>query len=197
MNNLSEANNVNVTIDKKEQEKIWWYVNKCPKEISGLGKVVVKDDGTLHVRKIYLLNQEVSGSETELDDDAVATLLYESHQDEGSLMFWWHSHVNMGVFWSGTDHEAIRKLGANGMVLSTVYNKKGEHRTSLYMAADSWRPSVFVDNLSLRIAPELSQDETATLESEYGSKVKEAKLNTFPSYAGTYNGAKPKITPKV
>ena len=166
---------VKLSIAPREQEKIWWYVDKCEKEISGLGKVIRRPDGSLHVNKIYLLEQECSAVETELDDEAVAQLLYEARNDEGQMLFWWHSHVDMPTFWSGTDIEAIHQLGKAGMVLSTVYNKKRDSRTSLFVAATEYAPEMFLDDLELNVMGLLDTSETEQLEKEYDKKV------TFPA----------------
>jgi hypothetical protein len=44
-------------------------------------------------------------------------------------LYWGHSHVNMGVFWSGQDEECIESFlnfTGTGVLASVVYNKKGE-----------------------------------------------------------------------
>lgn len=166
--------NMKVTIDPVEQEKIWWYVDKCDKEISGLGRVVKVEDGHYHVTKIYLLKQECSAVETELDDEAVAALLFESRDDEGEMLFWWHSHVNMGTGWSGTDHDTMKQLGKSGMIISSVFNKKREHRTSIYLAPKDYHPHVYIDDLVISTAVGLLDEEEVQLEKEYAEKV------TFP-----------------
>lgn len=180
---------VKILIDAKEQEKIWWYVDKCDKEISGLGKVIKQSDGSLFVNKIYLLKQTVSGTETELDDDAIAELMFEAKDDPGNLMFWWHSHVDMDVFWSGTDYEAIAKLGKGGMIVSTVYNKKRELRTSLFVDGDDYRPPMFMDKLTLYKTKLLTEDEEKGLEEEFDAKVDELKYGGYNTYTGSYLGS--------
>lgn len=173
---------VRVTIDPIEQAKIWYYVDKCPKEISGLGKVIRLDDGTFHVTKVYLLQQECTAVETELDDKAISQLLFESKDDPGELLFWWHSHVNMNVFWSGTDMNTIHQLGKSGLIISTVYNKKREHRTSLYVASNGYNPQVFIDDLTIEPAVGLTKLEMEDLDTQYDEKV------TFPAAAPSYGG---------
>lgn len=163
--------NLAITIDRKAHQQIMWYVNKCDKEISGLGRIIRTKDG-LHVNKIYLLEQECTAVETELDGTAVAKLLYESRLDEGSMMFWWHSHVNMACNWSGTDYECMKQLGGNGMILSTVFNKKGESRTALYVKGDDLRPDMYQDDLKFNVASPFDKEEVDFLEKEYKDKVK-------------------------
>lgn len=61
-----------------------------------------------------------------MDAASIAKAMYETRDDEGMFNFWWHSHVNMGVFWSGTDMDTIRQIGSQGFVVATVFNKKNE-----------------------------------------------------------------------
>lgn len=143
-----------LVIDALEHEKIKFWVDKSNIEISGLGKC--KWNASLqafHVTKVYLLDQENTSTTTDLDPQAVAKLMYESREDEGFLNFWWHSHVNMGVFWSGTDMSTMKQIAGNGMVLATVFNKKGEHRTAYMQAPDEsgFRGELFLDDIPYRV----------------------------------------------
>lgn len=118
-----------VLISPDAQAKINVYVNECPKEISGLGLVEERKDGTFYISEIFLLEQEVSGTETDIEASAIAKLILEIGVEKAQkLRFWWHSHVNMGVFWSGTDHSCVEQLVSNATspIISIVYNKKGE-----------------------------------------------------------------------
>ena len=177
-----------VIINKTELEKIKWYVNKCPVEISGLGNVVKLEDGSLYVNKIYLLEQECSSVDTELDDEAVAKLLFESYRDEGQLLFWWHSHHTMDVFWSATDYEAIEELGKNGMIVASVFNKKGEIRTAIYSKGDETKPDMFIDEIDLQVPKfSLNAQEIADLEKQYDEKITISKPTVVSNCS--YRGA--------
>lgn len=183
-----------VYIEPLELEKIRYWVDKCPVEISGLGKVSKLKDGELYVSKVYLLEQESTSADTELDDSAVAKLLYETRNDEGELMFWWHSHHDMGVFWSGTDMAAIEQLGKNGMVVATVFNKKRESRTAIYAKGQGMIPDLFVDELELEELPDIPDGFYENLDKEYAVKFKEKKYKTNwhtrkgKSYYDLYDG---------
>lgn len=120
-----------VYFSKKAYDKIMYWVDKCPMEISGLGMVQIVDNKPF-ITDVILLEQEVSGASTDLDPAAVNKAMYETRDLPGDLKFWWHSHVNMGVFWSGTDKETISNLGQHGYFISTVFNKKKEMKTALY-----------------------------------------------------------------
>ena len=100
-----------IVIGREAYDKIMHYVHKAKFEISGFGNVQVID-GIPTVTDIILLKQENDPTETEIDADAIAKAIYDHHVSgmEGELKFWWHSHVNMGVFWSGTDNATIKQL---------------------------------------------------------------------------------------
>jgi proteasome lid subunit RPN8/RPN11 len=127
--------------------EIMHYVRSYDKEISGLGRVERASDGTMVVTKVYLPTQENDAASTDLDEASVAKLLYTSREDKGSMSFWWHSHVNMSAFWSGTDHATIQQFGEGGFVVATVFNKRAEYKTALYRKGDEVAPSLFIDDI--------------------------------------------------
>ena len=166
-----------VNILPEVYNKIMFWVDKCPKEVGGFGKVIVKD-GAYWIISAHLLEQEVTHTETEIDDVALAKLMADTVREEGHLNFWWHSHVNMGTFWSGTDKDTIKNLGSKGMLLATVFNKKHETRTAYHQGGDDFFPEIAVDNLKLNIMPMLDDADNALWAKEMELKVKEKKFAT-------------------
>jgi hypothetical protein len=150
---------VKVHIPAHIYAEIDYYVQQTQDEISGLGRIVTDEDGTMRVSKIYLIKQENSGSTTDLDEDAVSTLLYESRNDEGEMTFWWHSHNSMKAFWSGTDHATIKDLGKNGYVVATVFNHDRDHQTAYFQGADGFKPEIFIDHVPTSFHPMHLQSE--------------------------------------
>jgi len=134
-----------LVIDPMLRRRLDLYIQHCDTEISGLG-IVVPEDGNLRITELFLLDQVVTGTTTDLNPEAVAKLMcdiIEKGLPVGGLKLWWHSHCNMSVFWSGTDHETIRTLGDNWAV-SLVGNKKGEYLARV----DVYAPiRLAVDNL--------------------------------------------------
>lgn len=145
--------------------EVMGYVLASDIEVSGMGQIKFID-GVPTVTRVHIVKQTCTGVETELDADALAELEYECedgiYAKDGELMWWWHSHVDMGVFWSGTDMEAMRQLSKHGSIIATVFNKKWQLRTA-YMQAehtDLLLPSVFSDELQTRIVPTDSHKDT-------------------------------------
>jgi hypothetical protein len=148
----------NVIIDQEVYRKIMHWVNKSHMEVSGLGMVRVEKDGILRVVSAMLLPQKNGSTHTDIEAEDVNKALFSLRESEGDLRFWWHSHVNMAVFWSGTDMDTIKKIGAGGWFLSTVFNKRNELRSAFY-AVDGlktpWGVSPhFIDELETTIQAE-------------------------------------------
>lgn len=158
-------------------DQIKYYVNKCDAEISGLG-LVNTENGELTVTEIFLLDQEVTGTTTDIDAGAVAKLIYDLRQkgkldDKNFLRFWWHSHVNMGVGWSSTDDATIKEFGANDWLFAGVFNKKDESKYRFYSHNGIHYPHGYapldLDNVKIFSSSCAKVD---ALEAEYNLKVK-------------------------
>ena len=112
------------------REKIQHWVDKADKEVSGLGDAWIDyDKKVVTITNAFMLKQECTASDTELDDKAVAEAMFQAHQDEQAgikrnIKFWWHSHVDMGVFWSATDVQAMHELSEQSWFVNVVFNKK-------------------------------------------------------------------------
>lgn len=122
-----------LTIDSSVYAKIMHWVNKSDFEVSGLGSVIHDPlTNTLRVTEAFILPQKNTGATTDIEPAAVNKLMFLHHQSKapGKLKFWWHSHVNMGVFWSGTDIDTIKKLGSGGWFCATVFNKRREVKSA-------------------------------------------------------------------
>ena len=172
--------NLEVQIEEQVFQKIMHWVNKAGSyEVSGLGNVVYdKENRCLRVDEVWLLNQENSGSTTDIDENAVGKLMFEHHKSgvEGDLRFWWHSHASMGVFWSGTDIATIKELGEGGWFLNTVFNNKEEMRTCLYMTDPM---EIFSDELETVITSEIYDDEVEQALEKLGLRVRDNKIGAI------------------
>lgn len=151
----------NIKIGRDAYEQIMYYVHKAKFEISGLGNVRIIN-GVATVTDIFLIDQENDPTETEMKADAIGKCIYDHHMSgiEGDLKFWWHSHVDMQVFWSGTDRKTIEELTENGWFIHGVFNKKNEHRIC-YSNNEPFE--VFVDNLELDIDESFMSEEKRKL----------------------------------
>ena len=173
--------------------EIMYYVRKCKTEVSGMGRMVITKDGDFLVNKIYLLEQEVGAAHTDIDAEAIAKLLFDTRDDEGDLLYWWHSHVDMQAFWSATDLATIKAMGANGLCVASVFNKRGESKhASCYSVTTSYSNNTeLVCNESiphiLGVPP--TNGEMAVWDLNIKSKVREKKYQAQDyAYKFKYNG---------
>lgn len=160
--------------------KLETYIQLTTNEISGLG-LVEPWAGDLLIRDVFILEQECSASETELDEKALTDFLVECVKqdlDPTTVRLWWHSHANMGTFWSSQDTSTIAKLRNDGWLLSIVGNRARDYRCRL----DLWSPlAMTLDQLPLQIAhvdhPELKEQ----LQAEIEQKVRPLRYTYTPT----------------
>lgn len=135
-------------------DKIMYWVRKTDLECSGFGIVKILKDGSFEVVDAMMLPQKNSRGDTEIDGDGIAKALFHYKDNPDFMNFWWHSHHKMGVFWSGTDMQAIKLISSQGWCLATVFNHRGEHRSAVQYQVKQESPwgivsqeEVFIDEL--------------------------------------------------
>ena len=158
-------------IDPTVLKKIMYYTQAADGEVSGLGTILKDERGRHVVNKVFLLEQEASGADTELKPEAISTLMVDmmkKNEDPAALKFWFHSHANMGVFWSGTDDSCAETLSKE-YAFSLVVNKSGERRCRL----DLYNPFRITFD-GIRVEELIQEDETLKkiCEQEVKEKVK-------------------------
>lgn len=175
-----------VVIDEDVYRKVMFWVDRArSQEVSGLGNVVVDEkNGVMRVVSAMLLPQKNQATHTEIDADAVAKAMFQNKDSPGELKWWWHSHVQMGVFWSGTDTTTIREWGDNGWVLATVFNQKREIRSAFYSKDGQRTPlgstALFLDEIKTEIVGQTINSE------EWEKSYLDNVVNYKPVYR--YNG---------
>ena len=130
------------------KEKSWYEIISRAKlaydedknEISGLATAVPDKDGFFIIGDVEIMKQENSGSNTELDGDAVTEYKMKygmKHKNPNMKFVWWHSHHTMDAFWSGTDVKEIEAWENDSFSLALVVNLKEEYkfRVSVWKAA--------------------------------------------------------------
>lgn len=120
------------------------YIQACvdlhPVEIAGLGRIEEVADGVLRIVQAVLVEQQGSMADVDITEGAAKFFveLEEAHarqcgptcvihQPVAPWRFWWHSHVHMASFWSGTDEGTASTFGSDYLV-AIVLNKRGEYR---------------------------------------------------------------------
>ncbi len=179
------------------------WIDKAPGEVGGMGTITFNEEGNyFHVRDVYLLEQEVTGGTTDLDEKALGKLEYELHKQKikGDLNFWWHSHANMQVVWSQQDKETIEQIGEQGYCVATVLNKRREMRSAVCSLLETnygHSGTQFTDELSTIIHDHVDPKEIAQWDKDFDERVKEKKFVYTPpatTHSTSTNGTKDKPT---
>ncbi len=163
-----------VIITLEAYRKLMAYVDLVDTEITGFADANWNDEkGCIVVDQVYLVKQEAQATEVEMDEEKIAEFTVDLIKQGVTQLprCWWHSHVNMAVFWSGTDEGTIQDLQNDSFVLSIVVNKRRE----MYATLMIWKPVVLrIDDVPIEIEQEYL-DIPEELIKEVQKKVKEKK----------------------
>ena len=177
-------------IENEVYQKVMHWVNKADFEVSGFGVIEI-EDGVPVVKDAILLDQVGSSAETEIDPNDINKAEYMLRDHPGEMRWWWHSHVNMAVFWSGTDQATIAQLGSQGWFFHTVFNKKNEYRTAfscpnkLETPFEAVSPVYFKDEIETEFIELIDEEKIAIWDKSYDEKVREKKFSPWPEWHGS------------
>lgn len=166
-----------IIIPRLVREKIMHFVMKANIECSGLGVTEIVG-GNIIVRDIIMVKQRNSAGSTDMEADAVSKAMFHYREHAGTMNYWWHSHANMGVFWSATDKDTIAQIGAGGMCVASVFNREGKVLSAISCVSPF---NLFIDNVTTSVPPYLiSKDLTTAWDKEFQD-------NTTTTTSSTYN----------
>jgi len=126
---------------------IAWEKDKS--EIGGM-MIATKEGNDFLLSDPVILKQQVSGSNTVLDKEALAqyygkTAIKNAGKD--IIFVWWHSHHTMAAFWSGTDLATIDTTKSGSVSMSLVVNLKEEY----LFRVNLWEPIKAHKDVSINI----------------------------------------------
>ncbi|MCC6477562.1 hypothetical protein IT157_10955, partial [bacterium] len=192
---------IKVQVDARALQKLWLWTDCAKGEVSCLGLVEeIADVNTslttaLIVTDFFLVKQECTADETDMDSADVARLLAELESkgiNSRKLRCWAHSHGSMGVFWSGQDEQCIAGLANGEWMLSLVVNKR---RDSI-MRLDQYHPAhLYLPDVAWDVVYPLVDGLAEACFSEFKAKVKESqyrnvlKISREKSFLGELKSA--------
>ena len=110
-------------------------VQTCEREVGWWGHVRQVGSDYL-IDAIYVPEQTVTGTETDIKPEAMASLAMEvmdENRSPSNLYYWGHSHVNMPVSPSGQDEQQVEEyLEDLPIVIRGIYNKKGASKVDVF-----------------------------------------------------------------
>jgi hypothetical protein len=112
-----------IVFTPKAYQKLKYFVANTRNEISGIGKSKFLDNETIIIQDVEILDQENTGGSTVLDEGAMARFLNENIDESEHWNIWWHSHADMGAFWSLTDDNTIEETTGGNYLISLVVNR--------------------------------------------------------------------------
>lgn len=182
---LPKPSAITIHIDQMVFMKIMHWIRKSSNEVSGFGNVEFDaETKTFRIVDAFLVEQyNNTGTTTELEAADMGRMMFKHRAfGAGAMKWWWHSHVNMGVFWSGTDESTIKQYGGNGFIVATVFNKREEMRSAVCFK--SAHP-LFGEQLSMVDNVETLVEYPEAWDLEYTEKVKtRAITHTWKDYSG-------------
>lgn len=117
-------------------DTVWFIVGVCPQEVGWLGLVDTLPSGDFLITEVFVPEQQVHGTETDISPDAMTDLamhLIDMGHDTNKLIYWGHSHVNMGVSPSGQDERQVDEyLEHAPLFIRGIYNKRGERKLDVF-----------------------------------------------------------------
>lgn len=180
------ATNFKLIVPNEVHQKILYWMTKSKNEVSGYGSLEYDEKAnTYKVKDVILLKQTVTPTSTELDAHAIGKAMYQMRDEPLGMKWHWHTHPNMGVFWSQDDMEVIRSHGQQGWILASVFNEKDEVRSAFYTTTTVMGKAhdVFQDEIPTHIVSYFPQSFFDQLDEEYKACVTEEKEKwVAPSY---------------
>jgi hypothetical protein len=169
-----ENNKLNIVMSRELKEKLDYLNTNYPKEVAGYitGKF---DRNQIYLKDLLVPEQEVGYSCVDIFGKSTPKVRKEYGDKCKEIICKWHSHHNMGAFWSGSggDEDDITQwMGPRDAFLFMV-SGKGNHRIRLEMRKPFF---LSLDNLPYEV--EWNEKIVAEMEKVIKTKLKE------PEYKG-------------
>lgn len=190
-------NGKKIILPQKINDEILYMVQTLAKEnleIGGLLKISIKNN-EYHITDYCLLEQTVSSTDFDISETAITKFLMQKINDPDIHEWrgWWHSHHNMGLFWSSTDNQQFNKL-LNGKeeykdTIGIVYINNGDTKTR-YDARTPYG-TFSQDDITLTKTPDVNS-ETIVIDTIGIDTMIADNVTRKPTYAlsATYNDPK-------
>ena len=140
-------------ISQKDWKKVIDYskasYDQFDAEIGGFMIAKKNKDGDIIISDPEILKQEVTGGTTVMEKESVADYYVKCAQKYGAdvRFVWWHSHANMGAFWSGTDTNTMEEYSSGDWSAFLVVNIRGEYKFRVCV----WNPIEAYKDIELNV----------------------------------------------
>lgn len=181
-----------ITFSPLAWAKTWILVEECAKEVGWFGEVEELPDNMYCVTDIHIPSQQVTHTETDIDAAGLGELAEEIGLDRAiKLLFWGHSHANMGVTPSGTDVTTALSFTEYQIdyLACGIFNKARKMRLDLY----HFNNGIIFKDLNGSIYTPEHEELRESLQAEIKDKVEEVRYVPAQSFA-QHGGVQPRGT---
>lgn len=153
-----------------------------PNEVLALMLGKANKEGQLIVEDIFVPNQEVTRGHCAMKTDKLLCDFLAENTEK--VIGWWHSHVDMGTFYSGEDNSTLENFGADDVMysLGIVMTVNGAAKGWLKIRKPIELPKIEVN---VKIYWETKAEITAEMEKQVKERVTEKK---YPAYQYGFQG---------
>ena len=186
-------NRYDVFILPEARNKMELYCDLSSGEIGWLAFVERFETQGFLITDCVLLKQEVNGSTTEIDPNALLEFWNNTPVEKHNLIkMWGHSHVNMSPTPSGQDNEQMEYFkDGNPWFIRLITNKKREYHIDIFDYEHGIK--VHIDQADLRTFNPSQDELRKSIEAEIKEKVSEKTYKTSTptkSLPSPYQGSK-------
>ena len=169
--------------------RMWHFVDIAGEEVSWFGTVKVTSYGNYLIDEVFLGEQKVSATQTEISTNGLAKIgqnLIDTCPDgverASRLFFWGHSHVKMGTSPSFQDDKQMDEFRENGCpwFIRGILNKLGRMEFSIFL----WEAGVKVTDVPWAVYEHVDESIRAEIEAEFKAKVTRIVYKYVPPVAG-------------
>ena len=181
-----------VYMTREVYSRIWHYVDIADEEVGWYGTVKVTQYGNYLIDNVFMGEQEVSATQTEISTEGLAKIgqeILDTRSDGielvNRLFFWGHSHVRMGVFASGQDDKQMDEFRENECpwFVRGIFNKLGRIRFDIFL----YQAGVKLTDVPWAIYEHVDESIRADIEKEMKAKVKRKVYKPY-KYKGPKSG---------
>lgn len=120
---------MDLKLNFKAYHKMYIYCRAAKGETSAWGRTVF-NNGDVIVTDVKALAQHATSATVDLTDDALTDFIFDlatkHREDFSNWNFWFHTHNNFAVGWSGRDEENIEEHSQKMPLVSLCMNKRGD-----------------------------------------------------------------------
>ena len=152
-------------------------------EVGGFLIATKDKDNDIILSHPEILEQTVTGGSTEMEKAAIADYYVKSAMKHGNdvRFVWWHSHANMGAFWSGTDTSTMKDYSNGDWSAFLVVNIRGEYKFRVCV----WNPIQAHEDTTLNILGGKMRSVPKTIVNQVSKLCSKPAVTTYVPKKGT------------